>query len=889
MYRTGDLARWRSDGVLEFLGRSDSQIKLRGFRIEPGEIEAALVRQAGVAQAAVVARPDGAVAGGGSGGSLGPRLVGYVVGAPGALLDGSRLRAALAGLLPEHLVPSGIVVLDRLPLTANGKLDRRALPAPELSSSAAGVGLPRTPREQLLCGLFAEVLGLDRVGIDDNFFELGGHSLLATRLISRIRATLDVEVSIRGLFETPSVAGLGRSLADAGAGRPALVRCERPSELPLSYAQRRLWFLNRLEGGSSYVIPLAVRLDGWLDRPALERALLDLLERHESLRTVFPETLGVPRQEILPVAAAALVLEVEAVDEAGLSGALSAAVGRGFELSRQAPLRAHLFALSAGSHVLLLSLHHIAGDGWSLRPLLRDLAEFYRARRDGVAAALAALPVQYADYTLWQRTVLGEEADAGSAIARQLGFWTERLRGLPQELELPVDRSRPAVSSHVGGQLGFAIEARLHQGLAGLARDCGASLFMVVQAALSGLLTRLGAGTDIALGSPIAGRTDAALDDLIGFFVNTLVLRTDTSGQPGMRQLIGRVRSRNLDAYGHSDLPFERLVEVLNPARSLSRHPLFQVMLAFQPDEAAAPEFAGLAARLEAVSSPSAKFDLSVSLSERRGRDGRALGIEGVLEYSSELFDRGSIATLGTRLIRLLEGAVASPDRSIGRLELLSAAERSTMLSVWNATDHAVAPELAGATLPALFAAQARRTPAAIAVIFEGRRLSYAELDAHANQLAHHLRGLGVGAETVVGLCVERSPEMVIGLLGILKAGGAYLPLDPSYPAERLSFMLGDAQAAVLVTQAALLQQLSGGPGATASGLAAGAAAATIVRLDADWAEVARQPSHPPTLTIDPEHPAYVIYTSGSTGTPKGVVVTHGGLRNLRRWRERTI
>ena len=587
MYRTGDLARWRSDGVLEFLGRADSQIKLRGFRIEPGEIEAALVRQAGVSQAAVVARQDR------RSGRWASVWLAMWWARPARCWTARGFGRLLAGELPEHLVPSAIVVLDRLPLTPNGKLDRRALPAPELSSAAGG-GLPRTPREELLCGLFAEVLGLERVGIDDNFFELGGHSLLATRLISRIRSTLDVEVSIRSLFEAPSVAGVGRSLADAGAGRAALVRGGRPAELPLSYAQRRLWFLNRLEGGSSYVIPLAVRLEGALDRAALEGALWDLVERHESLRTIFPETLGVPRQEILPVASAAVGLEVVGVDEAGLAGALTAAAGVGFDLSRQAPLRAHLFALPDGVHVLLLSLHHIAGDGWSLRPLLRDLAAFYRARRDGLRPELAALPVQYADYTLWQRAVLGEEADEASAIARQLGFWRERLRGLAEELELPVDRPRPAVSSHVGGQFGFAIGAELHHGLGLLARGCGASLFMVVQAVLSALLSRLGGGTDIALGSPIAGRTDSALDDLIGFFVNTLVLRTDTAGQPGMRALIGRVRAGNLEAYGHADLPFERLVEVLNPARSLSRHPLFQVMLALQPDAGPLPLFAGL-------------------------------------------------------------------------------------------------------------------------------------------------------------------------------------------------------------------------------------------------------------------------------------------------------
>ena len=612
------------------------------------------------------------------------------------------------------------------------------------------------------------------------------------------------------------------------------------------------------------MIPLAVRLGGALDRAALEGALADLVERHESLRTVFPETLGVPRQEVL--SGVRPVLEVVAVGADELAGALSAAAGRGFDLSAEVPLRAHLFALSSDEHVLLLSLHHIAGDGWSLRPLVRDLSAFYRARREGVASGLSALPVQYADYTLWQRAVLGEEADPGSAIARQLGYWRDRLAGLPEELDLPSDRGRPAVSSHGGGSVAFSIGAELHGGLAGLARGCGASLFMVLQAALSGLLTRLGAGSDIALGSPIAGRNDGALDDLVGFFVNTLVLRTDTSGQPSLRELVGRVRAGNLAAYGHAELPFERLVEVLNPARSLSRHPLFQVMLAFQADDGgdAGVQFAGLVARPEAVAVASAKFDLSLSVAERRLRDGRPGGLAAVLEYSSDLFDRGSVVALGDRLLRLLAGAVAAPDRSFGLLDVLSDAERTTILSEWNAT----ARPVAAATLPELFAAQAARSPDAVAVICGERRLRYAELEAHANQLAHHLRGLGVGPETVVGLCVERSPAMVIGLLGILKAGAAYLPLDPSYPAERLSFMLSDAGAAVLVTQAELATRLPAPPGAT-------------VRLDADWAELARQPAHAPPAAPDPGHPAYVIYTSGSTGTPKGVVVTHQNVVRL--------
>ena len=484
------------------------------------------------------------------------------------------------------MVPSGFVVLDRLPLTPNGKLDRRALPAPVLR----GEGLwraPRTPREEILCALFAEVLGVAGVGIADNFFALGGHSLLAMRLISRIRAGLDVEVPIRTLFEAPTVAALAGRLDDHAARRPALVARARPAELPLSHAQRRLWFLHRLEEASptasaTYTIPVAVRLTGPLDAPALEGALGDVVGRHESLRTIFPERDGVARQEVLGADAARPALIRARVTETALAAALADAAAVGFDICAELPVRAHLFEVAASEHVLLLLVHHIAADGWSLGPLFADLAWAYGARLRGEASALPPLPVQYADYTLWQREVLGEESDAESAISRQLAYWRAALDGLAPAVDLPSDRPRRSVASHRGDVVGVKLSAELHRGLVGLARECGASLFMVVQACLAGLLSRLGAGDDIAIGSPIAGRSDSALDGLVGFFVNTLVLRTDTSGNPGLGELIGRVRSRNLSAYSHADVPFERLVELLNPVRSLSHHPLFQVMLAFQ-------------------------------------------------------------------------------------------------------------------------------------------------------------------------------------------------------------------------------------------------------------------------------------------------------------------
>ena len=766
-----------------------------------------------------------ATAAGGSGGGL-LRLVAYVVAKAGAGVDASALRAHLAGLLPDYMVPSGFVMLERLPLTPNGKLDRRALPASE-APVAALRRLPRTPHEEVLCCLFAETLGLERVGIDDNFFELGGHSLLATRLIGRIRATLDVEIAIRSLFEAPTVEALVRRLGEATAARAPLRVMRRPAEIPLSFAQRRLWFLNRLEGPSAtYTIPLAVRLAGDLDVAALEAALGDLMARHESLRTVFPDTLGVPRQEVLDVAAARPRLRVEAIAADGLTEALRSAAQHGFELSREPPLRAHLFGLGARAalhgaqaesapgvgaavvgaaaagapdqreHVLLLLLHHIAGDGSSLAPLARDLAQAYAARLDGSRAdtarldggvapdahALPPLPVQYADYTLWQHEVLGAESDPGSAIARQLAYWTQTLAGLPEAITLPADRPRPKVASYRGGRVPLRLSADLHARLLALARQSGASLFMVLQAGLAALLSRLGAGNDIAIGSPVAGRGDHALDDLVGFFVNTLVLRTDTSGNPSFRDLLARVRSGNLAAYSHQDVPFERLVEVLNPARSLSHHPLFQVMLAFQNDAQVSLDLPGLRTAFEAVPVASAKFDLSFALAEERAADGAPGGIAGVLEYTDDLFDAASVQAIAERLVRLLSAAVNDPGRAIGALDILSAAERRTILTEWNDT----ARPVPAATIPELFAQQAARTPDAVALVCEDETLTYRALDQRSNQLAHHLQSLGAAPETIVALCVERSPAMVIALLATLKAGAAYLPLDPDYPEDRL-------------------------------------------------------------------------------------------------------
>ncbi|WP_321473485.1 non-ribosomal peptide synthetase [uncultured Paludibaculum sp.] len=838
MYRTGDLAKWRADGAIEYLGRTDQQIKIRGFRVELGEIEAVLLKDPEVVQAVVVAREDEPGQ---------KRLVGYVTPVD---VDTASLRQRLAQTLPEYMVPAAIVTMEALPLTPNGKLDRKALPAPEFRPIEWRA--PRTPQEEVLCSLFAETLRLEKVGLDDNFFHLGGHSLLATRLIGRLRVVLDADLSVRDLFEAPTVAELAQKLHTAFTARVRLRRMERPAEIPLSFAQQRLWFLCRLEGiSATYNIPLALRLCGQLDPTALEAAMADVVERHESLRTVLPESTSTPRQHVLPPDAAGPKLRVVVSSPDSLAQDLAVAAGVGFEISREIPLRVHLFVLGPEEHVLLLLLHHIAGDGWSLGPLAVDLAAAYAARTRGVHPRFPELPVQYADYALWQREVMGEENDRDSIMGRQLAFWVQTLQGLPDQLDLPSDRTRPAMASYRGGTVPFHIDAALHCALLNLARDTQATLFMVMQAAIAALLTRLGAGTDIPIGSPIAGRTDPALEGLIGFFVNTLVLRTDTSGSPSFRQLIARVREADLNAYANQDVPFERLVEALNPMRSLSRHPLFQVMLAFQNASRGRLNFPGLDVTSEAVETGVAKFDLSFSIADQRTPYGSANGLNGSIEYSADLFERSTVERMTEWLTRLIAGVVADPDRSIDSIDLPGPVERKRLLIEWNATDRAV-PQL---TLPALFEQAVAHHTDAIAVVCGEKRMTFAQLNEKANRLAHALISKNVGPEDLVGLRCARSADAIAAVLGVLKSGAAYLPLDPAYPLERLAFMQEDSRPALVLDDADV--------GADMQGTAANP-------TDAD--------RNSPLLL---SHPAYVIYTSGSTGRPKGVVVTHAGLSSL--------
>ncbi|TRV75787.1 amino acid adenylation domain-containing protein, partial [Streptomyces sp. 130] len=841
MYRTGDLVRWNADGDLEFLGRTDDQVKVRGFRVELGEIEAVLAEHPGLARAVVTLRTEG-----------GPRLVAHVVPAAGHDIQPDTLRAWVRDRLPASMVPSAIVVLDALPLTPNGKLDRRALPAPEHRPTAPGRA-PRSAVEHQLAGLFAEVLGVPEAGLDDDFFDLGGHSLLGTRLIARARSVLGVELRLSDLFDAPTVARLAARVDAAGRARPALGRRERPETVPLSFAQRRLWFLHRMEGPSAtYNIPLALRLTGSLDERALEAALADVVERHETLRTVFPSVAGVPCQRVLDTGTARPRLRVTVTGERELPGRLAEAARQGFELSAEPPLRAELFRLGDEEHVLLLVVHHIAGDGWSTGPLSQDLTTAYAARSEGAKPRWSPLPVQYADYTLWQRELLGDEDDPGSVLGGQLAHWRERLAGLPDQVELPFDRPRPEAMSYRGAQLPVRVDTELYEDLRALARDGGASLFMVLQAALAALLGKLGAGEDIPIGTPVAGRTDEALDDLVGFFVNTLVLRTDLSGDPTFTELLGRVRSEALAAYAHQDVPFEQLVEALNPARTLAHHPLFQTMLTLQNAPSGTFDLPGLRVARDLVPTGTAKCDLTFVLSEQP--DGE--GLSGVVEYSTDLFDAATVTGIVERWLRLLRAVVADPGRRIGQVDVVSADEFRALLPAREE------PEPPRHSLPALFERQVRADPDAIALTDGATTLTYAGLNARANRLAHALIERGVGPEQLVALKLPRSADLVVAVLAVLKAGAAYVPVDPEYPAARIAYLLQDTTPALLLT--------------TSQADPAGADRLLLDTLDLDGL-----PDTDPGVAVDPSHAAYVIHTSGSTGNPKGVVIPHRNVVRL--------
>ena len=861
LYRTGDIVRRQADGTLLYLGRADQQVKVRGYRIELGEIEAVLREQAGVRECVVVAAPH-------SSGS--PRLVAYVVGEDGSLTgEVGRWREQLSQQLPQYMVPSAWVMLEQLPLTPNGKIDRGGLPAAGESSRGGVEGWERArrPTEELLAGIWAEVLGVREVGLHDNFFELGGHSLLATQIISRVRKAFKVELALRSLFELPTVgemaSGIEESLkGEQGVASPPVLAVARDADLPLSFAQQRLWFLDQLEPGNPvYNIPLAARLTGDLDMAALGRTLDEIVRRHESLRTIFREEDGRPLQVISPSEAVPLPLTdlsflPEDVRESEARRIAQQESQRPFDLARGPLLRAGLLKLAEQEHIVLLTMHHIVSDGWSLGVLLSEVAALYTAFSRGEASSLAELPIQYADYAVWQREWL-----RGDVLDKQLSYWRQHLEGAPALLKLPTDRPRPPIQSFHGAGESFELSEALTASLRELSRRENVTLFMTLLAAFQLLLHRYTGQKDVVVGAPIAGRTRVETESLIGFFVNTLALRGRLTPEMTFEELLRQAREATLGAYAHQDVPFERLVEELQQERSLDHSPLFQVMLVLQNAPGGELELPGL--RLSAVGSEgvTAKFDLSLLMTEAGG------GLAASLVYNTDLFDAGTVRRMASHFERLLTAAVADPALRISEMPLLGSEEERRLLLDFNDT-HADYPQ---ECVHELFEEQVERTPEAVAVSFEGEQLTYAELNRRANQLAHHLRHFGVRTEVLVAIYMERSLDLAVALMGVLKAGGAYVPLDPSYPRERLAFIFEDTHSPVVLTQRALAESQS-------------FEGARVLCLDDDTAGINAESRENPQSGVTQENMAYVIYTSGSTGQPKGAMLHHRGVRNRLLW-----
>ncbi|MGV9802868.1 amino acid adenylation domain-containing protein, partial [Mycobacterium sp. NPDC003449] len=830
--------------------RADEQVKIRGYRIELGEIQSALADLDGVEQAVVIAREK--------------LLVAYITGTA----DPAAARAALAETLPGYMVPAAVVVLDELPLTVNGKLDKRALPAPEYTDTDR-YRAPNTVVEEILAGIYAQVLGVERVGVDDSFFDLGGDSLSAMRLIAAINTSLDTDLAVRALFDTPTVAQLAPLVNAGSGGREPLTPQQRPPAIPLSYAQQRLWFLNRFEGGAAtYNMPIAFRVNGALDVQALGAALDDVVGRHESLRTVFVDVDGVPLQKVLPPQTGmwrhggCAVVSVSGPDQEDiLVGELTALAGYRFDLSTEIPFRARIYSLGPERHVLGIVLHHIAFDGWSMAPMVRDVAGAYRARGQLQAPDWAPLPVQYADYSLWQRAYLGDVDDPDSRIAGQLAYWRRELADVPEVVALPTDRPRPPVPSYRGDGVEFRIDPELWAGLKAVAAVHHATPSMALQAVAAVVLHRAGIGEDVVLGTAIAGRMDAALNDLVGFFVNTWVLRVAVTSGLRFDEVLNQVRQKALDAYSNQDVPFELLVEQLNPARSTSHHPLFQVAMVFQNN--VLPDVSLDGADIEPVSvlTRTAKFDLDFDIREVPGAD--APMATGVLTYATDLFDRSGIERLVGWFGRVIEAVVADPSAVVGEVVLLDREERDLLLHTWSGSDIEAPVGLGTELLDAAVTA----APDAVAVIDGAQQLSYRELDEAANRLARVLIEARVGPERAVGVATGRCAELVVAWWAVLKAGGVYVPVDRAHPAERIATILDAVDAVCVLTCGA--------------DTVAGAGARPVLDLGAldcsgRCADPIADRDRSAPLTADDA--AYVIFTSGSTGTPKGVAVSHAGL-----------
>ncbi|MET0395681.1 MAG: amino acid adenylation domain-containing protein, partial [Longimicrobiaceae bacterium] len=854
LYRTGDRARWTPAGEVEYLGRLDHQVKIRGFRIEPGEIEAALLEHPAVGEAVVLVREDA---------PNDRRLAAYVAAAAGAEVTGEALREHLRRSLPGHMVPAAFVALESLPLTPNGKVDRRMLPAPEAMEDEGYVG-PRTVAEELLAGIWAEVLHLDRVGAEESFFELGGYSLLATQVVSRARQAFGVEVPLRALFEALTVAGLAariEALRSAGTSlAPPMQRVSREEPLPVSFAQQRLWVVDRLEPDSpAYNMPYALRLRGALDTGALQTSLDALVARHETLRTTFAEHQGGPVQVVHPPAPVALreldLRDLPAAErEAGAERLETEEALLPFDLARGPLLRTTLLRLADDEHVLCFTLHHIVTDGWSRGVLVREASALYAAALRGEAAQLPELEIQYADFAVWQRRWL-----SGETLEEQLGYWRERLAGAPPLLEVPVDRPRSLGLGARAGTHNFSLPARLSSELRALSRREGTTLFMTVLSGWQALLGRYAGQDDVVVGSPIAGRNRRETEGLIGFFVNMLALRADLGGDPTWAELLGRVREEALGAFEHQDLPFERLVEELVTERSRTHSPLFQVVFALNRSSGR-EELSLDKVKLEPFGEGGgvARFDLNLAVMDEE----EALAAS--LTYREGLFEAETAARMAAHFEALLEAMAAAPGQRLSEVSLLRGAEREQLLHAWNGPDTGYAGELC---IHELVHAQVLRTLHAPALRFEQHSLIYDQLFRRSCQLAHRLRREGVGPEVLVAICMEAAPEAVVSVLGVLLAGGAYLPLDPALPPERRAYMLGDARPVLLLTQSALAERLED-------------CGVPLLRVDADAGRIAQESEEPPVTGVCSDNLAYVIYTSGSTGRPKGVLADHRGVGN---------
>jgi len=860
LYRSGDKVRYQADGTLEFVGRKDRQVKVRGYRVEPGEIEWALRQNQAVRDVVVAVQEV----------NRGKSLIAYVVMDANQELSSSDLQSYLRTTLPDYMSPAAFVFLEKLPLTSNGKVDLKALPKPEASGMPGGVILPRTPIEHGITEIWRQVFGRENLSINDNFFDLGGHSLLALQVASRVRSVLGVSLPLRSIFEEPTIADQARVVEKLISSEEATTHerirpFARPEIVPLSFAQQRLWFLHQLEPASDfYNVPLAFRIDGPLNITILNDCCNEILRRHEALRTTFPIRQGIPVQQIngnayepmTIIDLAHLPLE-EA--ESSAKDLLSREAQQPFDLSCGPLLRLHVVRLAEDDHVLLLNMHHIIVDGWSLGIFMQELGSLYTALLHGSSpSSLPVLPIQYADYALWQREWLN-----GERIEYELTYWRQQVSDV-SVLELPTDFPRPKVQTFRGAKRSILVPPRLQESLTELAHRENSTVFMTLLAALKMLMNRYTSQPDITVGTPVAGRNQQELESLIGFFVNTLVLRARVLGQPSFTQFLSQVREVSLGAYSHQELPFERIVEDLRSQTEPGRTPFFQVMFALEDTLIQEVALPGLRISPIELETRSTQFDLMVAM--RPSPEGLPISFQ----YNTDLFEEATMERMMRHFQQLLRGVVADPSQPIAEISLLEEQERRQVLVEWNQTRREYAPY---ETVLDLLEQQARATPENPAVLFEAKQLSYRELHEQANQLAHSLNKMGVGPEVRVGVCMERSAELVIALLGILKSGGAYVPLDPSYPAERLNHMLEDARITVLLADRHLTEKLKDAGERT-----------RFICLQEQWESIGRESKQAPESRVNRDNLVYLIYTSGSTGQPKGVMSVHRGLLNRLQW-----